>query len=136
MSTVLGIWDDDAMTTLMTSFDGITSDSWSMRKVVGSPAPGIFHRRKTLPGTNQLQLSVVDNDTGDVLPLTCFKFALTEAGLATAVAGAPLNLGVLIESGTDNGLPVWIKLTDPTGIDADYSGPFSLQVLDVRDFRS
>lgn len=133
MATVLGIYADSGLTTLLTSIEGVINDSVNVQAYVGSPVDGINHERKTLPGTNQLQLSIVDNDTGDVVPAANFKFALTEGGLTGATGGAPLNLGVLIASGVANALPVWIKLTDDSGVVAEYPAGVSLKILDVQD---
>jgi hypothetical protein len=133
MATVLGIYVDSGLTTLLTSLEGVIDDSVVFEVYVGSPVEGIDHERKTLPGTNQLQLSIVDNDTGDVVPATNFKFALTEGGLAGATPGDPLNLGVLIESGVATALPVFIELTDTSGLVAAYPAGVSLKVLDVLD---
>jgi hypothetical protein len=133
MSTVLGIYTDAGLTTLLTTTEGIINDSVIVPVYIGSPIDGINHERKTLPGTNELQLSVVDNDTEDVLEVENFKFALSEVGLATAVAGDPLDLGVLIESGVENALPAWIKLTDVSGLVAEYPAGVSLKILDVLD---
>jgi hypothetical protein len=133
MATVLGIYSDAGLTTLLNSIEGVIDDSVTLQVYVGSPTPGINHERKTLPGVNQLQLSIVDNDTGDVVPAANFKFALTEGGLASAVGGDPLNLGMLIESGVGNALPVWIKLTDDSGTAAEYPAGVTLKILDVQD---
>lgn len=133
MATALGIYSDAGITTLLTSLQGIISDSVTFEAFVGSAVDGIDHERGTLPGTNQLQLSVVDNDTGDVIEASNFKFALTEAGLAGASPGVSLNLGVLIQSGVANALPVWIDLTDVSGIVAAYPAGVSFKILDVVD---
>lgn len=133
MATVLGIYSDEGLTTLLTAIEGVIDDSVVIEAFVGSPVDGINHERKTLPGTNQLELSIVDNDTGDAVPATNFKFALTEGGLAGATPGAALPLGVLIESGVAGALPVWIELTDDSGVVAAYPGGVSLKILDVQD---
>ena len=59
--------------------------------------------------------TVIDND----ITWTCvadedvpaeYKLATTEAGLATATAGAALNLGTTLLSGVGNAQPVWVRV--------------------------
>jgi hypothetical protein len=134
MATALGIYIDDPLTTLLSVYPGIISSGVPLAVKVGSTLVDVLHRRKTLPGVNQLQLALVDNDTGDVVALTNFKFALTEGGLAAATPGAPLNLGVSIPSGVDDALQVWMLYTDTTGVVAEFPAAVSLTILDVEDF--
>jgi hypothetical protein len=62
--------------------------------------------------------TVVDND----ITWTCIayedtpnevKLATTQAGLASATAGAGLNLGTTLLSGVGNATPVWVRVTNP-----------------------
>ena len=47
-------------------------------------------------------------DTPDEL-----KLAATQGGLAAAVAGDPLNLGLTIIGGVGNAVSFWVRATDP-----------------------
>jgi|GEM_PF-2909242 len=131
--TNLGIYIDDPLTTLFSTFNGIINESTNQRLKAGSPEEGIIHRRKTLPGTNQLQVALVDNNTGDIVELENFRFALTEVGLAAATPGAPLNLGTTIESGVDGAVEFWMQYTDTSGTVAEFLNAVTLTILDVED---
>jgi hypothetical protein len=132
-ATVLRNYKDAGLSTLLTVLPGIIGESYAFPIYAGSPDAGIIHRRKTLPLVNQLQAALVDNNTGDVILLENFKFALTEVGLAAATPGAPLNLGTSIESGVENALVYWCQITDTSGVVAEYPGAFTLTILDVED---
>ena len=60
------------------------------------------------------------------------KLATTQAGLAGATAGAGLNLGTTLLSGTGNATPVWVRVTNP---DANIQDQTMLHVEtnDVRE---
>ena len=55
--------------------------------------------------------AVAREDTPDEL-----KLALTEAGLASATAGASLDLGDTILGGVGNAVSFWVQQTDPDGV--------------------
>jgi hypothetical protein len=133
MATILSIYEDDALTTVYSTIQGIISASVNKQLYAGSPDAGINHRRKTLPGTNYLTVALVDNDTGDIVEPENIKLALTEGGLAAATPGASLNLGTVIPSGTEDALTFWLQYTDASGTVAEYPGALSLTILDVED---
>jgi hypothetical protein len=133
MATILAIYEDDALTTVYSTIQGIISASVNKQLYAGSPDAGLIHQRKTLPGVNQLQVSLVDNDTGDIVLPANIKMALTEGGLAGAVAGASLNLGTSIESGVEGAVTFWLQYTDASGAVAEFPGALSLKILDVED---
>jgi len=49
---------------------------------------------------------------GATHPITEVKLALTSAGLSSATAGAALNLGTAINSGTSNAVALYVKITN------------------------
>jgi len=67
------------------------------------------------PGVDAIVLSVEDHDPGNGHETTEIKLALTQGGLAGAVAGDPLTLPVTINSGSVNGVEFWIQVDDATG---------------------
>lgn len=68
------------------------------------------------PGVDDVQFIVVDaTPAAGHLP-TEVKLALTEVGLATAIAGDPLVLGPTVLSGTANALSIWIEVDDATAV--------------------
>jgi hypothetical protein len=133
-STSIGVYNEDAMTSLFTVLPSVMGETVTLQKFLGSALPDIVYKRFTLPGVNQLVFAAVDNDTGDAVALTNFKFALTEEDLDTATPGASLNLGTSIDSGAGNGLPVWIAFTDTAELIHLYPGGISFQILDVWDY--
>jgi hypothetical protein len=133
-STSIGIYNDAAMTSLFTVLPAVMVETTVVQKFIGSALPDIVYKRFTLPDVNQLIFAAVDNDTGDAVELTNFKFALSEAGLASATPGAALPLGTSIDSGAGNGLPIWIAFTDTAEVIDLYPGGISFVVLDVWDY--
>jgi hypothetical protein len=133
MATVLRIYKDAALTTLYETIQGIISASHNTQLYAGSPDAGLIHQSKSAPGVNQLQVVLVDNDTGDIVEPENVKLALTEVGLAGAVAGAPLNLGTSIESGTEGAVTFWLQYTDASGVVALTPNAFTATILDVED---
>lgn len=76
---------------------------------VGSVAPVKKLQKASSPGVDMVALSVVDTASGTGLPSTAFKLALTYGGLASAVAGDPLDLGPTLFSGVGNAVPVYVR---------------------------
>lgn len=138
MATDIEIFHDAGGTSPVTSENPLTAEpdvgsaAAGQQKWVGSIVDGIKHRRKTLPGTNQLQLSVADASGASGLAVTDVRFALTEAGLPSATWGAPLNLGVEILSGVANLVPYWYQVKDSAAAVAQYAD-LSFVIIDVRD---
>lgn len=87
---------------------------------VGSTAAGRQFQAASDPGVDQLTLSLVDANAGTGQPATAYKLALTEAGLAAAVAGAALDLGTTLLSGAANAVAVWIRGDDQVGVVGNY----------------
>jgi hypothetical protein len=67
------------------------------------------------PGVDQISVSITDTTPGSGHEATAVKLALTEAGLATAVAGDPLDIGTSVASGAANAVEVWVRVTDAVG---------------------
>lgn len=138
MATTIKIYHDAAATSPVTGAAPIahTPDAGAAATAIqlwaGSTDATIKHRRKTLPGVNQLQVSVADADSGAGLPVTDVKLSLTEAGLAGAVAGAALDLGVEILGGVANLVTFWVQVTDSVGNVASCND-LSLKILNAED---
>jgi hypothetical protein len=133
--TTLKLWHDAALTSEITAGNPLDlSDGEALEIYAGSVDvdPEIFHERITLPGVNQLQVSIVDANTGAGAPDTDIKLALTEAGLAAATPGDPQDLGVELLGGVANALPVWVQYDDSIGTTAQYLD-VTLKILDVQD---
>lgn len=66
------------------------------------------------PGVAQITVSIVDASPSSGNPATDVKLAATVGGLATATAGAALNLGTQVTSSISNAKPIWIEVKDST----------------------
>jgi len=66
------------------------------------------------PGVEQIAVTIADSAVGSGHEAAEIKLATTEAGLATAVAGDPVNLGIEVLSGVGNGAEIWIRSRDAT----------------------
>lgn len=84
------------------------------------------------PGVDQIVVSVVDSAPGTGHPATEVKLATTFGGLASAVGGAPLNIGATILSGVENAVPIYIRVDDTTGV-VSTSTELSVAISNVRE---
>lgn len=78
---------------------------------LGSPVAGRKFRATSNPGVDQVAVSIAN--AGGSLPASAVKLALSAGGLASAVAGAPLNVGTQILSGVANALPIYVRIDAP-----------------------
>lgn len=85
---------------------------------LGDPSTGdpVYLKATSDPGVDQITISITDSAAGSGQEASNIKLATTEAGLATATAGAPLDLGVQIQSGVANAAVIWIQFRDSNGI--------------------
>lgn len=82
---------------------------------------GVTLEAESDPGVDPITISVVDADGGSGEPPTAIKLALTQAGLATAVAGDPLAVGVQLVGGLAGAVPIWVEIDDQTGVRGMYT---------------
>lgn len=90
-------------------------------------AAGTLFEAASNPGVDQITLSITDADPGAHQETTSIKLARTEAGLATAVPGAALDLGTSITAGAAGAVEVWVQWTDSTAV-AYTDGALSLVI--------
>lgn len=91
---------------------------------IGSTTANKKIQAESAPGVDQITLSLADTGVGTGVEATHVKLAATAAGLATAVAGAALDLGTQILSGVANAQPVHVRIDTPaltSGVYADLS---------------
>jgi hypothetical protein len=139
MATALGFYHDDALTTQVTTLNKATFQQFvggaggpdTLEVFLGSPTSGITFKNTTDPDVAELQVSIVNSGTGE--PASAVKLALTEGGLASAVAGDPLDIGVSLDSGVANALSIWIQVDDSTDTLGAYTN-LTLKVINVEDF--
>ena len=119
MSFDFGFFQDAALTTPLASLAFVGSANVGAASVVqtvyfGSPTAGMKVQATSNPGVDQISVSVTESAPAAGHPTTDIKLATTSGGLATATAGAALNLGTSLQSGVANAVPIWVQLTDST----------------------
>jgi hypothetical protein len=82
------------------------------RLYLGDVDSGLVYEEYTDPGVNNIEVSITDDAPGSGNPVTDVKLASTQPGLATAVPGDPLVIGLSITSGTGGAEEVWIEVED------------------------
>jgi len=120
MAITFKFYSDAALTTAITAplaFSQATPSPTPDDKVVylGSVASGKTAEAVSDPGVDQIVVSIVDSASGSGSPATDVKLALSSGGLSSATAGAPLNIGTSIASGTANATAIHIRVLDSTG---------------------
>lgn len=117
----LNLYLDAALTTLATEpllfqqdDQGVTA-AHQRQFYLGSTDSGATFEALSDPGVDQITLSITDAAPGSGQEATSLKLATTQAGLATAVAGAALNLGTSIVAGAPGAKEIWVQWDDSTG---------------------
>jgi hypothetical protein len=80
----------------------------------GSTTASVKARAKSSPGVDQITVSIADANAGTGEPTTSIKLATSQAGLPAATAGAALNLGTQVLSGSANAITLWLRIDDAT----------------------
>lgn len=134
----LNLYLDAALTTLATiplvfqQDDQGVADPHQRQFFIGSTDTGALFEALSDPGVDQIVLSITDAAPGSGQEAASLKLASTLAGLATAVAGDPLNLGTVINAGAAGAKEVWIEWNDTTGVQAtDLNLSIGLNALKV-----
>jgi hypothetical protein len=83
---------------------------------LGSNDAGHTFYAQSSPTSAPITLSVADSLPASGQPSTSIKLALSEAGLASAVGGAPLNVALSINAGAAGAIPIWIRFADATTV--------------------
>lgn len=83
--------------------------------MVGDPDEDMVLEANSDPGIDPITVSIVDSAPGGGVEASHIKLALSEAGLASATAGASLSLGASIDSGAANAVKVWVQWANSTG---------------------
>jgi hypothetical protein len=137
MAITFRFYSDAALTTLASvplTFSQTEPAPTPEDKVVyfGSVASGKTIEATSDPGVDQIAISIVDSAPGSGSPATDIKLSLTPGGLASATAGAPLNIGTQVLSGTSNAKSIFIRVLDSTGT-AGTNTDLSIQTNNVTE---
>lgn len=87
-----------------------------VRLWLGDDDPAFKYQTEVNPGTNNIQINIVDAALGTGNPATDVKLANSQPNLGSAVAGAPLVLNTEIVGGSVNAQNVWLEVQDSTGV--------------------
>lgn len=137
--TTLNLYDDAALTTLATEPLAFVQDTLGAisphqrRFYLGQPTAGYRFQADSDPGVDAIELSIVDAVPASGQPATAIKLATTQAGLTGAVAGAALDLGATLLSGSANAVAIWVQFDDSTATvatDTDISLALNTLVVD------
>ena len=88
---------------------------------IGSTVAGKKFQAFSNPGVDNIVVSLVDANSGGGVQAAHAKLATTQAGLASAVAGAALSLGTQILSGAANARAVWLRIDTPALAEGAYT---------------
>lgn len=129
MATSFKFYHDSALTSEITSGNPLTATQDTANALpdvdktiyFGSTVTGNKAQANSNPGVDQIVLSVIDANNTTGSPATEFKLALSSAALATATAGAPLNLGLTVNSGVANAVPIYTRRNSVLGTAGTYT---------------
>lgn len=114
-------WADAGMTVPLTRLDFLRAESPVPVDGVayfGNPIAGTKLQRASSPGAAPLQVAVADTTPGSGVEVANIRLASTPAGLASAVAGAALNIGSTLPSGV--AVAVYVRLTSSLAAVGNY----------------
>lgn len=129
MATSFKFYHDSALTSEITSGNPLTATQDTANALpdvdktiyFGSTVTGNKAQANSNPGVDQIVLSVIDANNTTGSPATEFKLALSSAALASAVAGASLNLGLTVNSGVANAVPIYTRRNSVLGTAGTYT---------------
>ncbi|UZR28073.1 hypothetical protein [Methylococcus mesophilus] len=132
------LYTDAALTTPLTgslvatqNADGSTP-AIQFTLYLGSTTASRMIQANANPGVDQIQATVVDAGAGSGHDVSEVKLAATQAGLASAVGGAALDLGTSVLSDAANAKPIWIEVNDATHV-VGTATELSVVIADVRE---
>jgi len=87
----------------------------------GSVTADVKARANSSPGVDQISVSIADANAGTGEPTTAIKLASAQSGLTGATAGAALNIGTQVLSGSANAVTLWCRIDDATAVAGSYT---------------
>jgi hypothetical protein len=125
MAVTWKIYADAGLTTELTtlSLQNTTLGGSYADAVVyfGSVASGKTLQASSAPGTDPVQITVVDSTGGSGLAASAVKLALSAGGLAGATGGAALTVGTTLSSGVANAIPVYVRVASGIATPGTYT---------------
>lgn len=134
MAAIPFAYQDDDLLTPLDSADplaigAILGSSGDGYFLVGDPEEDTVLEATSDAGIDPIQVSISDSAPGSGVEGSHIKLALSEAGLASAIAGDPLSLGSSILGGVANAVKVWVRWVNSTG--GAPSGEISLGLVAI-----
>ena len=123
MSLNFGLYMDAGLTTPFTQL-AVAQDvsaslpAVSQRVFFGCPTAGKTLYAQSAPNVDSIILSVEATGAGE--SASSIKLSATSAGLATAVAGASIDLGKSILGGVNNAISFWVRITSQQTVAGQY----------------
>lgn len=137
MATSFGFYSDAGLTTPLGALSVVQAADGSAAAVdsvvyFGSPSAGKKAQATSNPGVAPVFVSIADSAAGAGLAATAVKLAASSGGLAAAVAGNPLSLGVQVLSGSANAVAVHVRIKTPAVAVGNYTD-LSLATPDLTE---
>lgn len=143
MPATFGFFHDSAATRPINSSDPLTADQDTDLSLpatdktiyFGSTAASKKVQSASGPGTTPISVTPTVVGSGPGPAITEIKLALSSGGLASAVAGAALEIGTTVNSGVANAVPIyvrWTSVTSAVGMYPDSLVPNSGIVLNTQ----
>jgi hypothetical protein len=129
MAISFKFYHDSALTSEITALNPLTATQdtagilGAVDKTIylGSTLTGNQAEATSDPGVDPVEVSIVDANAGTGAPATEFKLALSSGGLATAIAGAALELSATVLSGVANAVPIYTRRDSAIGVAGSFT---------------
>ena len=140
MATTYAFFHDSALTSAVNSGNPITALQDTINSLApvdvqiwfGSATASRKARASSNPGVDQIAVTIADSATGSGEPASAVKLATSQGGLDSATAGASLNIGTQVLSGSGNAMSFWVRIDDATLATGAYTD-LSLSASIVED---
>lgn len=111
MATTWAFYADAGLTTPLIGGATLIDGAAAVDRLIyfGSSTASKTLQAASTPGTDPITVSPADSAGGTGAAVGNIKLALTFGGLATATAGAALNVGTTLTSGSANAVPIYVR---------------------------
>lgn len=136
MATSLKFYADAGLTEEITELtiaqlaDGSTGNIDKLVYLGSTTVSSVFNATSD-PGADEIEVSIEDSSPGEGVVASNIKLALSSGALTAATAGAPLSLGVEIDGGVANAIPIYIRSDTPAIAASDDS--ITLETNDITE---
>lgn len=128
-----GFYSDAGLTVPIATLRHYSTQVGDRLVYFGSPNAAKKLVDATSPEVANLNVSIIDDDTGAGLPASAYKLALTSGGLSSAVGGAALSLGTVVMGGVGGAKPVHIRISTTAGVTGEDYTDIGLEVQNTAE---